>query len=253
MLLRANNQSDELNLDIRSDSSILELELYPGKAVEYVSIDIQNNLCTHIRNIVKNMEENSQYLDVAIGISKAASYSLPIVVTSSSSEMISATKVTKDLATLIYSSNCSESLVGKKELVLNSLRKIYDSIQKTDSDIIMTYLDGSKQEKVFTRIDKTEYEVRTKIIESVLNQREETKKNLIDTKTISGALIAFNVKNATFKIKGSAAEEYSGRIVPELKEKSFTVGTDTVYKAEIKEDKKNYLLLSLEELQPSLF
>ena len=232
----------------------LELELYPGKAVECVAIDIQTDLCMQVRNIVKNRGENSQYLDAALGIPKAASYSIPIVITSSSAETISAVKVTKDLATLINSSSGSESLIGEKELVLNSLKKIYESIQKTDSDIILTYIDESTQEKVLTRIDKTEYKMRSAMIASALRQCERVEEIPEDIKTITGALIAFNVKDASYKIRVSADEEYSGKIVPELKEKSFKVGTDTIYKAEIKrKDKKKYLLLSLQDLQPPLF
>ena len=121
-----NIKTGELDLGIQGDSSILELELYPGMAIDSINIDTQNKLCKNVKNIVKNMGENSRYLDVRVGQSKVASYSIPLVVTSSCAKTISAVDVTNDLAELIYKTDLSKVKEANRHQIFTSLKKIYE-------------------------------------------------------------------------------------------------------------------------------
>ena len=239
-----NIETDKLDLGIRGDSSILELELYPGKAVDSIDIDTQNGLCKNVKTLVDGMGEDSRYLEVRVGQSKVASYSIPLVVTSSCAKTISAGDVTKYLAELIYKTDLSKIKEASRPQVLKSLEKIFESVQRTKADFVIGYIKSGTQEKIYNTIHTTEYANKRESIKSALEAVIARAVPLEEV--VMGALIAFNIKSAKFRFK-SKAEEYSGDIVPELKEKNYTVGKDTNYKAQIRKEGNSCLLVLLEE------
>lgn len=241
-----NIKTDELDLGIQGDSSILELELYPGMAIDSINIDTQNKLCKNVKNIVKNMGENSRYLDVRVGQSKVASYSIPLVVTSSCAKTISAVDVTKDLAELIYKTDLSKVKEANRHQIFTSLKKIYESIQSTKADFVIGYIKSGTQEKIYNTIYTTECDNKRKSIESALAAINSAVDNSLE-EIVMGELTAFNIKDGTFKFRVGSEKEPHGKIVSELKEKNYTVGKDTKYKAKIRKKGESYLLVSLEE------
>lgn len=234
-----------LDLETLGDTSELELELYPGKPIDTIDADIHGTISKEVSKIIKNMD-NANYLEARIGMPKAASYAIPIVVTSSNAGAISAGTVTKELAEFFSSSDFSKNMMSHNEKVLEAAKKLYDSFEKTEDDIVLTYVSDESKEKVASRIQCSEFsEKKAKIvvaIESIKKAKNET----IVEEEISGALVAFNVREGSFKIKAKSGVMRSGNIIESLKEKSFVVGSNTLYNAVIQKGKKD-LLISLEE------
>lgn len=236
----------EVNTDSQGDSSELEFEFYPGRPIDAIDSGIHSTICTEVTNIV-NCMDNAEYLETRIGFPRVASYSIPIVVISSNAETVSASSVTKMLANLICTLDFNDEKLSKNKRVLISLNKIYEFINKTSEDMVVTYVSDDTQQKIPTRIHHTEYAKRKERITTALDVMKEQKCKDESEETVTGSLLAFNVKNGSFKFKTVPGIEYSGKIVPELKERSFIVGSVTSYTAVIRKSEK-VMLVSLEPI-----
>lgn len=248
--------TDELDLHIAEDSSMLEIELYPGQAVDRISADIMRTICSAFESIAKNMWTSNKSIRIEVGMAKAASYAIPIVITSST-HSLSAAKAVKDMVTVISSPAGNDSLMDKNQAVLSSMKSLYTKFEETRSDFVLTYFDEDLKEKVPKRVSRSECSSGKKKIESALGEikkMDETDSE-VNALSITGALVALNVKDGTFKFKcSSEGKEYSGEIAPELKKTSSTVGSDTSYEATIQDNGKRCILQSLNSIhQNTLF
>ena len=136
----------EVNTDSQGDSSELEFEFYPGRPIDAIDSGIHSTICTEVTNIV-NCMDNAEYLETRIGFPRVASYSIPIVVISSNAETVSASSVTKMLANLICTLDFNDEKLSKNKRVLISLNKIYEFINKTSEDMVVTYVSDDTQQK----------------------------------------------------------------------------------------------------------
>lgn len=236
----------DLALDLESlgDTSKLELELYPGQPIDALGAEIHSTISKEVDNIVRNMDP-ARYLEARIGIPKAASYTIPIVVTSSNAGAISASTVTKELANLLSVTNLTKNKLPKKEKILSSVKRLYESFAKTENDIILTYVNDDSKEKIANRIQCSEYSEKKNIISDVIESIE--KNETVVKQQITGTLVAFNVRDGHFKIKPKSGLEIYGDIIKALKEENFTVGVNTSYDAVIENKGSKYLLISLKE------
>lgn len=248
------NGDDELDLGIKQDCSYIEYELYPGEAVDDVSLNIHNNISNETQNILKIFGNKAKCLDISLGLPKAGSYTIQLKITSKASNVISAASATKQIADFITLLDADRTIYKYSDGILKSVRKIYEAVEETKNSFQISYIDEVSNNKVNNIITIPEIKKKLLFISNKINEIEQSKVHEVKKVEIYGALVAFDTKNGKFGMKyrkgRKETEHYiQGTIKDELRTNDYIVGDGTNYKAEIEKGDKGNILLNIREEQ----
>ncbi|WP_300792682.1 hypothetical protein [uncultured Bacteroides sp.] len=246
--------NDELDLGTKQDCSYIEYELYPGEAVDDISLNIHNDISNETQKILKIFGDNAKCLDISLGLPQAGSYIIKLIITSKASSLISAAYATKQITDFISSLDTKKNICTDNEEILKSVRKIYEAAEKTKRSFQISCVDEISDNKIRNIITIPDIKKKLLFISNKIKEIEQTKVQEINKLEIYGALVAFDTKNGRFEMKyrkGKSNCFIKGIIKDELKSKKYIVGAGTSYKANIETVDKDNILLDLTE-EPSL-
>lgn len=243
--------------DSSTDSSILEIEAYPGMSVDGISIGIHNNICSAINGIADGLFGNC--IEVKLLVPKTASFSIQFKITSKNKTKIESQKAIEGIAKAINSLDSANAMEDSYKLkVLEQSEKFLSSMAETKKGFVLIY-DGETQKKVYQSFSYSETLKQIKVLKDSISIIQEKEKNyVLNTFKVDGKLVAFDIIKGTFSMRyietiynkkthdeKKISRIISGKLNPGFNEGKF-VGYESSYEATIEEfEKKEYRLLSL--------